>query len=159
MNRPRLDGVHHYKVPVSDLGESLRWYARVFGAERQAQFDHRSSAGVLYAYVLYVPKLGLLELRYAPRTAKAISGHDPVTYAVPTRADLRAWVGHLDALGVENSGELRGIIGWVLVFRDPDGLAVRLYTREHHAFDEAHADVDSRWLRLSADAEVVDAQP
>ncbi|MFE0172398.1 hypothetical protein ACFWZ2_08785 [Streptomyces sp. NPDC059002] len=84
-----------------------------------------------------------------------LPGHLPV----PARADLRAWIGHLDALGVKNSGGLRGIIGWVLVFRDPDGLAVRLHTREHHEFDEARADVDSRWLRLSADAEVVDAKP
>lgn len=159
MNQPQLDGVHHYKVPVSDLDESLRWYEQVFGAERQPQFDHRSSAGVRYAYIIDVPGLGLLELRYAPDTARAISGHDPVTYAVATRTDLQAWVDHLDALGVENSGELRGIIGWVLVFRDPDGLAVRLYTREHHEFDEANAEVDSPWLRLSADAEVVDAKP
>ncbi len=34
-----------------------------------------------------------------------------------------------------------------------------MYTREHHEFDEANADVDSPWLRLSADAEVVDATP
>ncbi len=126
MNQPRLDGVHHYKVSVSDLGESLRWYKRVFWSSGTRPIPRKPSA---------------------------------VTYAVPTRADLRAWVDHLDALGVENSGALRGIIGWVLVFRDPDGLAVRLYTREHHEFDEAHADVDSRWLRLSADAKVVDAKP
>jgi hypothetical protein len=36
---------------------------------------------------------------------------------------------------------------------------VRLCIREHHAFDEASADVDSPWLRLSADADVVDAKP
>ena len=31
MNRPGLAGIHHVKIPVTDLSRSRDWYARVFG--------------------------------------------------------------------------------------------------------------------------------
>lgn len=156
MSTPSLSGIHHIKIPVSDLAASLAWYEQVLGARQRPEFEHHSRTGAAYAHIIEIPGLpSLVELRTAPRTAAAISGFDPVTYLVATRAELQAWSAHLDDLGVEHSPELRGIIGWVLIVRDPDGMAIRLHTDEHHEFDEANADVDSPWLRLSADAAVV----
>jgi catechol 2,3-dioxygenase-like lactoylglutathione lyase family enzyme len=157
VSTPSLSGIHHLKIPVSDLAASLAWYRRVLGARHRTEFDHHSPAGATYAHIIEIPGLpALVELRTAPAAAAALSGFDPVTYLVATRAELQAWIGHLDNLGVDHSPELRGIIGWVLVVRDPDGLAIRLHTQEQHEFDEANADVDSPWLCLSADAAVVD---
>lgn len=157
MATARFTGIHHLKVPVSDLNHSLDWYERVLGARRNPEHDHRTPLGVPYAYILAIPDIEItLELRLAPRAAKAMSGFDPVTYSVRDRSHLHSWTNHLDQLGVEHSGVLRGIIGWVLVFQDPDGTAIRLYTDELHPFDEVNADLDSPWLRLALDDQVVD---
>jgi len=42
---PATKGLHHVKLPVSDLDASLAWYARVLGAQHQAQFDHFDERG------------------------------------------------------------------------------------------------------------------
>jgi catechol 2,3-dioxygenase-like lactoylglutathione lyase family enzyme len=148
---PALDGVHHTKIPVSDLALSLAWYERVLGAVRRPEFDHHTNSGEVYAHILEVPGLDhVVELRKAPKAAAALAGFDPVTYSVATRADLGKWIEHLDALGVGNSGELLGIVGWLLVFQDPDKAVIRIYTAEQHEFDE-NADVASPWLALSPD--------
>jgi NAD(P)-dependent dehydrogenase (short-subunit alcohol dehydrogenase family) len=38
MAAPRLRGLHHLKLPVTDLDASLVWYQRVFDAEHLTQF-------------------------------------------------------------------------------------------------------------------------
>ncbi|WP_072806093.1 VOC family protein [Rhodococcoides yunnanense] len=157
MTQPLLDGVHHLKVPASNLSRSLDWYEKLFGVARLAEFDHIGRSGRVYAHILDVPGVGLFEVREAPITAGNMSGFDPVTYAVKDRRDLAAWAEHLDNLGIENSGEIRGGIGWLLVFCDPDGMAIRIYTRQQHELDIAGADTDSHWLRLAPDSSIVDS--
>jgi catechol 2,3-dioxygenase-like lactoylglutathione lyase family enzyme len=144
--RPALDGVHHLKYPVSDLDTSLEWWEKAFAAERQAQWDHRTPDGLLFAYMLQVPGLEPpLELRLAPGSAEAMAGYDPIVFAAADHASLVDWVRHFDALGLENSGVLRGLIGWMAVVKDPDGSPIRLYTRETHEWDPARADFGSPW--------------
>jgi catechol 2,3-dioxygenase-like lactoylglutathione lyase family enzyme len=145
--RPMLDGVHHLKVPVTDLDESLTWWNKVLGAERQRQWDHFNREGKLYAYMCLLPGLEPpLELRLDPDAARSSAGFDPVSYAVKSASDLHDWARHLDEAGIDHSPVLRGFIGWLLVLFDPDGLPIHLYTRETHYWDEADADVDSPWL-------------
>jgi catechol 2,3-dioxygenase-like lactoylglutathione lyase family enzyme len=156
MSTPSLDGIHHLKIPVCDLARSVAWYELVLGARRQSQFDHHARSGEAYAAILDVPGLSFpVELCTAPHNARATAGFDPISFAIGDRADLQAWIAHLDRLGVDHSPQLRGVIGWLLVLRDPDGLAIRLYTREQHEFDEENADVASPWVRTSADAAIV----
>lgn len=38
MNPPGLDGIHHIKIPVTDLHRSLDWYSRVFGYQTTLVF-------------------------------------------------------------------------------------------------------------------------
>jgi catechol 2,3-dioxygenase-like lactoylglutathione lyase family enzyme len=45
MAAPRLKGLHHIKLPVTDLETSLNWYRRVFDAEHLTRFDHYDGAG------------------------------------------------------------------------------------------------------------------
>ncbi|MGW3635888.1 VOC family protein [Streptomyces sp. NPDC005122] len=152
MNTPTLNGIHHVKIAVSNLDTSLAWYERVLGATRQPEFDHHSPDGAVNAYILGIPSLPPVELRLAPITAAGNQGFDPLIFSVPGRADLEQWIHHLDTEGVDHSPELRGLLGWTLVFLDPDGLALRMYTEEVHEFDESKADLRSPWLHTSHDA-------
>ena len=149
---PGVSGVSLLKIPVSDLVASAEWYSRVFGATRLAQFDHFDAQGQLYAVMLAVPGLTFpMQLRLAPHTAQAIAGFDPVGFAVPTLDDLERWESFLSDLGIENSNVLRGLVGWFLIVRDPDGLSIRLFSDEHHDVDPDNAVTDSPWLEYPAE--------
>jgi catechol 2,3-dioxygenase-like lactoylglutathione lyase family enzyme len=64
MTAPVLRGLHHVKLPVSDLDTSLRWYQRVFDARCLAQFDHYDGAGYRYAVIVRLPGVDVpIELR------------------------------------------------------------------------------------------------
>jgi catechol 2,3-dioxygenase-like lactoylglutathione lyase family enzyme len=126
-NPPELAGLHHLKLPVSDLDASLAWYQRVFGAQHLAQFDHIDDNGARYAVIVALPGLSTpLELRWAPGAAGAIRGYDPLNLAVGATEDLDAWERHFNAVGVEHSSVIQGGAGKLLVVADPDGIFVRL---------------------------------
>jgi catechol 2,3-dioxygenase-like lactoylglutathione lyase family enzyme len=149
---PVLSGLHHLKIPVSDLEISVAWYEQVFGARHRSEYDHRDRNGILYAAMLDIPGLGVLtELRLAPKAAKAVAGYDPVTYGVADRAELDRWMAHLDACNVYHSPVISGYIGYLVIFADPDGLRLRFYTNPEKGFDAANfdpscADIDSPWV-------------
>jgi catechol 2,3-dioxygenase-like lactoylglutathione lyase family enzyme len=127
MTAPATKGLHHVKLPVSDLDASLAWYARVLGARHQPQFDHLDERGVRYAVILMVPGTEVpLELRWAPRAARATAGYDPIDFAAGSADDVAAWVAHLDAEHVEHSPVTQGGAGKILVFPDPDGTFLRM---------------------------------
>lgn len=143
-----LAGVHHLKYPVSDLARSLDWWERALDAERQPHWDHHLPDGTLFAYIIQVPGVPYpIELRLAGGSAAALSGFDPLTFAVETHADLQRWAARLDAVGIENSGVLRGLLGWLLAMRDPDGVSIRIYCNETHEWDEANSDIGNPWVR------------
>jgi catechol 2,3-dioxygenase-like lactoylglutathione lyase family enzyme len=127
MTAPALLGLHHLKLPVSDLAASIDWYRRVFDAEYQPQFDHVDSSGVRYAVILSVPGLPVpLELRWAPTTAATIRGYDPIMLAAESVDVLTAWARHLDAEGVDHSSVITGGAGHLMVLADPDGAYIRI---------------------------------
>jgi catechol 2,3-dioxygenase-like lactoylglutathione lyase family enzyme len=145
--RPEIQGVHHLKLPVSDLGRSLDFYERLLGARRLPEADHRKEAdGALYAYILEVPGLAaLLELRLDPEQAERQRCFDPFTLAVKDRAMLERWSRFLDAAGIPHAPILTAIQAWVMVVEDPDGHRLRLYTLERHG-RELKPDEDNPWL-------------
>jgi len=147
VKRPTIDGIHHLKFPVSDLATSLRWWERIFGAERDPQFDHITSDGELFGYILDVPGLPRpLELRHNPGAAAHLAGFDVLTLATSTKADLVDWASWFENAGIPHSGVLRGLVGWLIVVRDPDGVPIRIYCRETHEWDAVNADHSSPWL-------------
>lgn len=144
--RPQIGGIHHLKLPVTDVARSVEWYTEVMGGKRRPELDHVAD-GKLYAVILDVPGLPChLEIRHDPQGAGGCQGFDPIVYRVLDRPALEDWAAFLDTHEVEHSPVLRGLIGWLMVFFDPDGISVRLYTDESHAFDLAGADVNSPWL-------------
>jgi catechol 2,3-dioxygenase-like lactoylglutathione lyase family enzyme len=127
MSAPVLLGLHHLKLPVSDLDASIDWYGRVFDAEYLPQFDHFDSDGVRYAVIISVPGLPVpIELRWAPMAASGMTGYDPIDLAVDSVDALQQWVTHLDAHGVEHSPVISGGAGHLIVLADPDGIFIRI---------------------------------
>jgi catechol 2,3-dioxygenase-like lactoylglutathione lyase family enzyme len=144
---PTVCGIHHLKVPVSDLEASLDWFERALGAERQPELDHRKPDGELFAVIIRIPGIKpFVGLRHNPDDAGRASGLDFLTFAVDTRETLEAWAERLDQVGVEHSQILVGLSGWLLVTRTPDHLYMRFYTLESHSWDPDHADFESPWL-------------
>jgi quinol monooxygenase YgiN/catechol 2,3-dioxygenase-like lactoylglutathione lyase family enzyme len=144
---PAHGGIHHIKLPVTDLERSAAFYGMVLDARRVTELDHRRPDGTLFAVILDVPGLaGRLELRLDPPTAQALNGYDFLTLAIADRSAMNTWVARLDALGVHHSPPIVAMVGWLLVVPDPDGLRLRFYTIEPHELGESAVEFDSPWL-------------
>ncbi|RSM97169.1 glyoxalase [Nonomuraea sp. WAC 01424] len=124
-----LNGLHHVKLPVSDVHKSLEWYRRVLGLDVAIEFVED---GVLRGVALSdAGHTLMIALREAPERAGGWTGFDPIALAVPTLQALRSWSEHLDALNVDHSGIAEGSVGWLIGgIVDPDGIEIRLYTQQ-----------------------------
>ncbi|MBA3432152.1 MAG: VOC family protein [Actinobacteria bacterium] len=126
-------GLHHVKVPVTDLARSRAWYERVFELEPIMEFP--DDDGVVRG-VAYQPKNAFaLSLRENAKVAQGIAGFDPFAILLQGEADVQAWADRLDSLGVKHSPVIEATIGWILSFHDPDGLELRFYTSIRHGAD------------------------
>lgn len=135
MTQPLIVGVHHVKLPVSDLQRSRDWYERVLGLEVLVDFPDedgvvRGLAGVLPGQ----PPLALA-LRENVDAARGAAGFDPVSFAVADHEASMAWAAHFDRLGLEHSEVAEGTMGWVLDTADPDGIIIRLYSMDRSEVD------------------------
>jgi catechol 2,3-dioxygenase-like lactoylglutathione lyase family enzyme len=123
------------KFPVRDLAASRAWYERVFGLDVIYEFP--DDDGVVRGVAFTAAGLGDVgvALRERPDIA-GLSGFDPVVFAVDDRAAVDAWAAHLDALRVPNE-VVEATIGWMLLFHDPDGLEIHLYSRDRGDLDNS----------------------
>lgn len=137
MSRPALAGVHHVKIPVTDLTRAVDWYTRVFDFRVAAEFP--DADGVVRGVGGELPGLGdtLFTLRVNPKAAEGCQGFDPVSFAVDDRPDIEAWATYLDHLGIAHSPVIEATVGWLLVFNDPDGLELHLYSWAAHGIDHS----------------------
>jgi catechol 2,3-dioxygenase-like lactoylglutathione lyase family enzyme len=128
---PVLDGVHHLKLPVTDLDRSVAWYRDRLGYEVEIEFvEGGELAGVAMRHPNGGPRLAL---RRDPARAAAAAGFDYFSIAVPDKARMDALADRLTALGEQHAGVHFATIGWILpALRDPDGHEVRFYTSMHH---------------------------
>jgi catechol 2,3-dioxygenase-like lactoylglutathione lyase family enzyme len=128
---PALAGVHHLKLPVTDLARSLDWYQSRLGYQVAVEFVEQ---GQLMGYGLAHPAGGPdLGLRLDPARARATAGFDYFAIGVPDRAAMAELAARLDALGQTHAGVHEASFGWILPeVPDPDGHALRFYTVEHH---------------------------
>lgn len=123
-------GVHHLKVPVSDVARSRGWYVETLGFEPDLEFVED---GVLRGVALTHGAASLrLALRHDPVRAAALAGFDLVALAVGTRADLAAVLDKARAAGAGPGAVVEGREGWACDLTDPDGIVVRLYTHKRH---------------------------
>jgi len=137
MTNPVLSGVHHVKIPVSDLARSVQWYGQVFGFVVTTEFPEAD--GAVRGVAGTIPGLGDTQftLRVNHDAARGCLGFDPVSFAVDDLADVQAWAAHLDSLGVAHSPVIEASVGWLLVFDDPDGINLHLYSWAGHGLDHS----------------------
>jgi catechol 2,3-dioxygenase-like lactoylglutathione lyase family enzyme len=128
---PRLAGVHHLKLPVSDLERSRAWYESRLGYALQIEFVEQGTLmGIGLSHLNGGPYLAL---RLDPARAAAAAGFDYFAIGVPDQAAIEALAERLTALGEEHAGVHQATAGWILpMLHDPDGHEVRFYTIEHH---------------------------
>lgn len=122
-----LIGIHHVKLPVSDLARSRAWYHRVLEFETVIEFVED---GVVHGVALQRDGCqSHLALRHDPDRARALAGFDAVALLVPSRDDVDRWSARLDDLGEPHGGVVRGHHGGAVLvgLHDPDGIEIRLY--------------------------------
>lgn len=137
MAEVQFTGIHHVKLPVSDLARSREWYERVlaFTVERAFPDDD----GVVRGVGGWLPGVGVpVALRQNAQAAAGNAGFDPVSFAIADRAAAEAWAAQFDALGVRHSGITAATRGWVVDVYDPDGLTIRLYSTGDDAEDHTN---------------------
>lgn len=124
---PLLDGVHHLKLPVSDLERSLSWYQERLGYEVVHEFVED---GVLMGISLTHPNGGPdFAIRHDPERARAAAGFDYFAIGVPGQEAIARLAERFSDLGDRHDGVHRTPVGWVLLgVEDPDGHAIRFYT-------------------------------
>ncbi|MET8249334.1 VOC family protein [Streptomyces sp. NPDC005202] len=136
--RPTVDGVHHFSPTVTDIEASTEWYQRVFGLERvPVPFPHYESEDSGYAILLTDPNsnfaIGLHHhvANKGEQFDETRTGLDHLALSVSSRAALEAWVTWLNELGIPHAGitDMHEPFEYsVLVFRDPDGIQLELFT-------------------------------
>ena len=128
----KLAGIHHVKLPVSDLERSREWYASRLGYEVQIRFvESGKLMGLAMTHPAGGPDFGL---RLDPERAARSAGFDYFSIGVPDRDAIDAIAAHLTELGEEHAGVHWATIGWILpMLHDPDGHEVRFYTIAQHS--------------------------
>ena len=128
---PRLAGVHHLKLPVTDLDRSRRWYTSRLGYEVVQEFHED---GVLRGLLMAHRNGGpMFALRLDPGRARAAAGFDYFSIGVTDKHSIDELARRLSDQGEEHAGVHFATTGWILpMLHDPDGHEVRFYTVEHH---------------------------
>lgn len=122
-----ISGIHHIKLPVSDVARSRAWYQRILGFETVIEFvEDDVVKGVALQREGCQPHLAL---RHDPERARALSGLDALALLVPSRDDVQQWSTRLDDLGEPHGGLVQGHHGGAVLvgLHDPDGIEIRLY--------------------------------
>jgi hypothetical protein len=118
MPRPRILGIHHLKLAVSNLDISLAYYERVLGARRIPALDHLRADGSRFSAVCYMEEWSslFLELRHDRVQSQRGRSWNLMTLVVRGREDLIGWIRWLDLCGTSHSPLLVGLRGWIVVF-------------------------------------------
>jgi catechol 2,3-dioxygenase-like lactoylglutathione lyase family enzyme len=131
---PPILGIHHVRVPVSDVSASRDWYRDVLGFE--VMLDYEEEEG-LVGVVMRREASMTVGLHLDPERAAALSGFCLLALEVGGQPALYDWVEYLDGQGVAHFGVREGHLGLLVEVPDPDGVLVQLHTAEHPSADEA----------------------
>lgn len=131
MDVPVLDGIHHIKIPVTDLDLSRVWFESRLGYQLEIEFVEQ---GTLMGIGLVHPAGGPnIALRLDPERSAGLGDFDFFSIGVPDKASIELLAERLTELGEAHAGVHFAGIGWILPsLHDPDGHEVRFYTTEHH---------------------------
>ena len=131
---PVVVGLHHVRLPVSDVWRSRDWYSATFDFEPCLSLEEEDRV----VGVIVMHRSGLtLGLHHAPALARALHGFCSVALSIGAVDDLHDWCRHLDTLGVQHTAPAEGHLGWYAEVPDPDGLVIELHTIGQPSADEA----------------------
>ena len=126
MPSPKISGISHVDLSVTDLDASVAWYRELFGmtqlfGARNEAYDYdvcyliEPGSGVVMGFEQHDANPG------GPFDERRV-GLDHLSFAVESRDELDGWLGRLDELGISHSGITEEQLWDVLVFRDPDNV-------------------------------------
>jgi len=128
---PRITGIAHVELSVSDLDASVAWYCRVLGAKDV--WRGRNDAGGYSACAIVEPETRTViaftqhdRIEGGPFTPRR-TGLDHLSFRVADEAAIDEWREHLDALGVDHDPIDDQGFAVGLNLRDPDGIALEFY--------------------------------
>jgi glyoxylase I family protein len=125
----------HYGISVTDLARSLEFYCDILGGvvvlppHPVDEFSFRRA-------VIWLGSMGIDLCEHAMNRAEAFdpsrTGLDHLAFSVASHDALVAWAGYLDTKRVARS-PIRRVdgVGEALDFRDPDGIQIELWHRDH----------------------------
>jgi catechol-2,3-dioxygenase len=125
-----ISGIHHIKLPVTDVGRSREWYAKVLGFESTIEFIENGELKGVAMHRDGCPSS--IALRQDPARARALAGFDAVALQVPAADHLHDWAIALDRVGEAHGGVVTGHGGSTVLIglHDPDGIEIRLYAEQ-----------------------------
>lgn len=124
-----LGVIAHIALTVTDLSVSVPFYQAVTGSapvldEDTGVFRHVIFAlGDLLLGLHGFPEGALLDVPFDPRRP----GLDHLAFSCADRAELAAWAGRLDTLGIAHGEIQHASYGSGLAFTDPDGIALEVF--------------------------------
>jgi catechol-2,3-dioxygenase len=128
---PSITGISHVDLSVTDLDASDAWYRELLGAV--PLFGGRNDDRAYEVrYIVEPNSLVIIGLeQHDANDGSTFSerrvGLDHLAFNVESRAELDAWLGRLDELGISHSGITEQDAWDVLVFRDPDNIQLELF--------------------------------
>jgi catechol 2,3-dioxygenase-like lactoylglutathione lyase family enzyme len=123
-----LTGVHHVRLPVTDLARSYAFWRDVLGYERD--FDLPGPDGPL-GWALTHPRGGPgIVLWHDPEKAAASSGFPWFSLGLPSSQDIIKLAEELDRRGIHHGGVQNALVEIKLPFvNDPDGHLIGFYVK------------------------------
>lgn len=122
-------GGHHIAFTVRDADRSAAFYRDLLGMQVLMEGDESDVRFRILAH----PQSGwVIGVRQYPghtdgEFSEFRTGLDHFAFTVETRAELEAWQGRLDELGVPYTPIAETPIGTVIVFRDPDNIQLEFW--------------------------------
>lgn len=127
MTEPKIHGIHHVTLTVTDVGAAAEWFGTVLGFRLLARVEHN---GLDKAICKLGPAM-VTFINHGEGTRAGFDerrvGLDHLSLAV-TDAELDAWGERLDRLGITRSPVAEGMNGRLIAFRGPDEIALEFYT-------------------------------
>jgi hypothetical protein len=131
---PAVVGLHHLRVPVSDVMCGRDWYSTVFDFESWLTFEEEDRV----VGVVVIHESGVtVGLHHAPELARSLEGFCLIALSVGDSMDLSRWCTRLDTMGTNHTSPAQGHLGWHVEVSDPDGLVVQLHTIGQPTANEA----------------------
>lgn len=119
----------HVALTVRDLSVSVPWYEQLFGV--RPVLDEDTDPDFHHTVYLLGSTLVGLHQHATPAPEGAFSeyrvGLDHLAFGCANRAELEAWAGRLDELGITHGGIKDAAYGSGVSFRDPDGIALEFF--------------------------------